>query len=125
MTTNDDHVTEQEPAPPTTEPAITDADDLEAHLARLEEALAEQLKAATEEDYDRIMEIGQQTTQMLKLVTTLGAPVTHVAFEHIRKIQALHHQLGLTLSTRSEETAEQLSRVRNGRNGISAYQNNV
>lgn len=101
--------------------AILEATELENMLGNLEETLERQMKLLAEEKLDDFIDVGEDVGLMLHRVTTSKAPLTWKCFEHIKKIYGLHHALGLTLATKSEEMAQSLSKMRSGKNVLKVY----
>lgn len=102
---------------------ITEAAELESTLAKLEEALKEQVDQVARDDYDAFLELGESVAGMLQRVTAAEAHITQAAHETIRRIHGLHQKLGLSLKTRSAETAQNLQRLNRGKTGLKAYKN--
>lgn len=102
--------------------AVTDAGEMEQLLEALAGKLEQQISLVEAEDYDAFLEIGEEVDTLLKQVCGATAPLTHVAFQTIQRIHGLHQKLGLNLSSRSKESADQLQKVRTGRNAAKAYQ---
>lgn len=114
--------TTQEQTVPASE-SIRDAAEFETHLVELEALLQRGIQLARDEKYDEFMEIGSGMGDMLQAVTRTDAHITHVAFETIRRIKKLHHELGLLLASRHEEMAQKLAQVKTGKSVHRAYKN--
>lgn len=100
---------------------IVDAAELENVLGELEIALEKQVKLLADEDFDEFISFGENVAEKLNHVSNAQAPLTWKCFDRIRQIHGLHHSLGLTLATKSEEMAQNLTKMRSGRNVLKAY----
>jgi hypothetical protein len=115
----------EEAAPPTTPavsvPAINNALELEAHLADLMALMERQIARIQEENYDAFLDEAAVMEALLQAVAHAQVPITPTAFQSIQAIHGLHHRLGLLLASRSKETAEQLDKMRSGKQIAKAY----
>lgn len=100
---------------------ILEAAELENVLGGLEETLVRQMELLTEEKFDDFINTSDDVALMLNRITTAKAPLTWKCFERIKKIHGLHHALGLTLATKSQEMAQGLTKMRSGKNVLKAY----
>ncbi len=102
---------------------ITDPARLEEVLAQLRSLMDQQTQCLAREDFDEFTTLGDAVAQQLEQVSKSQSPMTWECLEHVREIHGLHYSLGLTLATKSKETAEHLTKMRSGRNVLKAYSN--
>lgn len=102
---------------------IVEAKDFESHLNELESLMEREIQLAREEEYDEFMALTATMGPMLKKVTRTRAPITNVAFETIARIQKRHRELGLLLTSRSDEMAKRMAQMKTGKSMHRAYKN--
>lgn len=102
---------------------IQDAAAFERHVSRLETLLQRGMQLIREEKYDDFLTLGPDMSTMLHAVTHTDAHITHTAFESIARIKKRHHELGLLLTGRHEESSRKLAQIKTGKSVHRAYKN--
>lgn len=104
---------------------ITDAGELENMLQELLDTMTMQISALEAENYDQFIDLSSEVSKYLALTTQAKAQITHISFEKISKVHKLNQQIGLTLSSRSDELAQRMKKVKSGKQVMRAYRNSV
>ncbi|MCD4825018.1 MAG: hypothetical protein K8S55_10435 [Phycisphaerae bacterium] len=109
---------------PTNE-VITESPELETTLGELKAALSRQLKCLSDDEYDEFIDLGEKAAGLLHRICSATAHISEPASAHIKAIHALHHKLGLSLSGKSNEMAERMTKIKTGKTVLKAYKNSA
>ena len=104
---------------------ITDAADLEIHLANLVDNMRAQLTDLDQDNYEDFISRSDEVNKCLTILTNAQAPITPDSSAMVEVVQKLNMKIGLTLSARSDELSEQMKKVKSGKQVVRAYKNSV
>jgi succinate dehydrogenase flavin-adding protein (antitoxin of CptAB toxin-antitoxin module) len=94
-------------------------------LDRMEQLLAEQLSAASGEDYDRITALARPLADLLDWVANSPQPAAAEETGQVQRIQDLRRRIKLTLAEQRRETGEKIRHVGRGHGSLKAYRQNT